>query len=217
MKKLSHYALRITLCALLFCAASTICFAQSDGAMRLAILPMSKDADVSADLTLEKTKIATGKLYEGMENCGDFEILEREKVYALVQEMELASTGLIDPSTAPTFGKMLGAEYILISNVTGLSSRRKTSSIAGMGSNNYIVTARLAARIVHVETGRVVLAATSSATSADKVPKGFLGGTMQIGTESVSQWLVDDALEKAADALVDKMMMNLERKKAAMQ
>lgn len=201
--------------AVIICATTTVCFAQSSGAMRLAILPISKDADVSADLTLDKTKIATSKLYEGMENCGYFEILERERVDRIVQEHELAASGLIDKSTAPIFGKMLGAEYILISNITGLSSRRKTSSIAGMGNNNYVVTARCAARIVEVETGRVVLAATSSASSADKVPKIHSNGVVQIGTESVAQWLVDDALEKAADALVDKLMINLDRKKAA--
>lgn len=204
-----------TVILLAICAASTICFAAPSGAMRLAILPISKDADVSADLTLDNTKIATSKLYEGMENCGDFEILERENVDRLVQEHELAASGLIDTSTAPAFGKMLGAEYILISNITGLSSRRKSSSIAGMGGNNYVITARLAARIVEVETGRIVLAATSSASSSEKVPKTRSNGVVRIGTDSVAQWLVDDALEKAADILVDKLMTNLERKKAA--
>ena len=163
--------------------------------MRLGILPVFKAAAVSADLTLDDTEIATGVIYAGMTNCADFEILSRTDVDKLVQEHELTATGLIDNSTAPAFGKMLGAEYLLITNVTGLSSRKKTASVVGTGSKNYIVTARMAGRIVEVESGRVVLAATSSATSGNQ----------------------DESFEKAAENLVDKLLENLEAKKRARQ
>lgn len=188
--------------------------AAPSGAMRLGILPVFKAAAVSADLTLDDTSIATDKIYEGMTNCIDFEILTRTDVDKLVQEHELAATGLIDVSTAPAFGKMLGAEYLLITNITGLSSRKKTASVVGSGSKNYIVTARMAARIVEVESGRVVLAATGSATSSNKMTK-IAGGLIRIGTDEVDQGLADEAIEKAAEALVDKLLTNLEAKKAA--
>ena len=199
---------------LVICAVSTVCLAAPSGAMRLGILPVFKAAAVSADLTLDDTEIATGVIYAGLTNCEDFEILSRTDVDKLVQEHELTATGLIDTSTAPTFGKMLGAEYLMITNVTGLSSRKKTASVAGTGSKNYIVTARMAARIVEVESGRVVLAATSSATSGNKMFK-VTGGLIRIGTDEVEQGLADEALEKAAEALVDKLLANLEAKKAA--
>ena len=179
----------------IICAANMNCFAESNGAMRLGILPVFKAATVSADLTLDDTEIATSVIYAGMTNCADFEILSRTDVDKLVQEHELTATGLIDNSTAPAFGKMLGAEYLLITNVTGLSSRKKTASVVGAGSKNYIVTARMAGRIVEVESGRVVLAATSSATSGNQ----------------------DESLEKAAENLVDKLLENLESKKRAKQ
>lgn len=197
------------LCAV-FLTVSSNCQA-ADGAMRLGILPFAKDADVSANLTLEDTKIANGIIYEGFANCDDFELLERESVDKLIHEHELNSQGLIDSSTAPAFGKMLGSEYILINSITGLSSRKKTNSIVGAGSRSYIVTARMSARIVEVETGRIVLAATSSATSTNKFHKaGFI---VRIGTDEVDQGLVDEAIEKAAENLVDKLMANLEKKK----
>lgn len=195
-------------------AASTICFAAPSGAMRLGILPVFKAAVVSADLTLDDTEIATSVIYAGMTNCEDFEILSRTDVDKLVQEHELTATGLIDVSTAPTFGKMLGAEYLMITNITGLSSRKKTASVVGTGTKDYIVTARMAARVVEVESGRVVLAATSSATSGNKMFK-VTGGLIRIGTDSVDQGLADEALEKAAEALVDKLLANLESKKRA--
>ena len=204
----------VTIIFFVIFAASAICFAAPSDAMRLGILPVFKAAAVSADLTLDDTEIATGVIYAGMTNCVDFEILSRTDVDKLVQEHELTATGLIDVSTAPAFGKMLGAEYLMITNITGLSSRKKTASVVGTGIKDYIVTARMAARIVEGESGRVVLAVTSSATSGNKMFK-VTGGLIRIGTDSVDQGLADEALEKAAEALVDKLLANLESKKRA--
>ena len=178
--------------------------------MRLGILPVFKASTVSANLTLEDMEVATGVIYEGMTNCADFEILSRTDVDKLVQEHELTATGLIDNSTAPAFGKMLGAEYLLITNVTGLTNTKKKGSI-GKGKNDYIVTARMSARIVEVESGRVVLAAASSATSNVKIT----GSLVRVGTNNFSPGVADEALEKAAKELVDKLLTGLENKKQA--
>ena len=40
-------------------------------------------------------------------------------------------------------------------------------------------------------------------------------GLIKIGTDNVDQGLADEALEKAAENLVDKLLMNLEIKKRA--
>ena len=190
---------------LIICAACTNCFAASSGAMRLGILPVFKASSVSANMTLDDTEIATSAIYAGLSNCPDFELLSRTDVDKVVQEHELTATGLVDDSTAPAFGKMLGAEYLLITDITGLSNTKKGSK------NNYVVTARMAARIVEVETGRMVLAATSSATSNVKVT----GNLVRVGTNSFNSELADDALEKAAKALVKNLLANLEAKKKA--
>lgn len=191
---------------LIICASSTLCFAASSGAMRLGILPVTKASTVSANLTFEDMEIATSAIYAGLSNCPDFELLSRTDVDKMVQEQELAATGLVDDSTAPVFGKMLGAEYLLIANVTGLTNTKKNK-----GKNNYEVTAKMSARIVEVETGRMVLAATSSATSKVKVT----GSLVRVGTNSFSPELADEALEKAANDLVKNLLANLDAKKKA--
>ena len=212
MKKILNYALRITIYALLFvCAASANCFAESSGAMRLGILPVTKASTVSANLTFEDMEIATSAIYEGLSNCSDFELLSRTDVDKMIQEQELAATGLVDDSTAPVFGKMLGAEYLLIANVTGLSNTKKDNKAVGKGKNNYVVTAKMSARIVEVETGRMVLAATSSATSKVKVT----GSLVRVGTNSFSPELAEEALENAAKDLVKNLLANLDAKKKA--
>ena len=189
---------------MIICAAGTNVFAASSGAMRLGILPVTKASSVSANLTFEDMEIATSAIYAGLSNCPDFELLSRTDVDKVVQEHELTATGLVDDSTAPAFGKMLGAEYLLITDITGLTNNKK-------GKNNYVVTARMAARIVEVETGRMVLAATSSATSKVKVT----GSLVRVGTNSFSPELADEALEKAANDLVKNLLANLDAKKKA--
>ena len=190
---------------MIICAAGTNCFAASSGAMRLGILPVFKASSVSANMTLDDTEIATSSIYAGLSNCPDFELLSRTDVDKVVQEHELTATGLVDDSTAPAFGKMLGAEYLLITDITSLSNTKKG------GKNNYIVTAKMSARIVEVETGRMVLAATGSATSKVKVT----GSLVRVGTNSFNSELADDALEKAANDLVKNLLANLEAKKKA--
>ena len=196
---------------MLICAAGTNCFAASSGAMRLGILPVTKASSVSANLTFEDMEIATSAIYAGLSNCPDFELLSRTDVDKMVQEHELTSTGLVDDATAPAFGKMLGAEYLLIANVTGLTNTKKDNKAIGNGKNNYVVTAKMSARIVEVETGRMVLAATSSATSKVKVT----GSLVRVGTNSFNSELADEALEKAANDLVKNLLANLETKKKA--
>ena len=42
----------------------------------------------------------------------DLQVVERIKVQALLDEMELGTSGLVDPTTAPKVGKLLGAYYV---------------------------------------------------------------------------------------------------------
>ncbi len=64
-------------------------------------------------------------------------VIERLKVQYLLEEMELGSTGIVDQSTAPRTGRLLGAEHLVfgtldsgIVNQTGVASTQKKDVIA---------------------------------------------------------------------------------------
>ena len=65
-------------------------------------------------------------------------VIERLKVQYLLEEMELGSTGIVDPSSAPRTGRMLGAEHLVVGtlnsgsivNQTGVASTQKKDVIA---------------------------------------------------------------------------------------
>ncbi len=69
----------------------------------------------------------------------DVRLVERERLEAVLAELKLAGSKKIDPKTAARVGKLLGAQYLVLGSYFSL-----------MGS------LRIDARLVHVETGRVV-------------------------------------------------------------
>ena len=66
-------------------------------------------------------------------------LVERERLQSLLEEQELAKSHKLDPATATKIGKLLGARYMVLGSYFAL-----------MG------TLRADARLVEVETGRVV-------------------------------------------------------------
>lgn len=65
-------------------------------------------------------------------------VIERLRVQYLLEEMELGSTGIVDKSTAPRTGRLLGAEHLVVGtldsgsivNQTGIASTQKKDVIA---------------------------------------------------------------------------------------
>ncbi|MBR3721959.1 MAG: hypothetical protein IKN12_04260 [Selenomonadaceae bacterium] len=72
-----------------------------------------------------------------------FEPYERGELEALITEQHLSHTALFDQNTAAKFGKLIGAEYVMITNITGLSKHEGK------------IVVRMYGRVVDVETGRI--------------------------------------------------------------
>jgi TolB-like protein len=79
-------------------------------------------------------------------------LVERERLEAVLAELKLAQTAKIDPQTAARVGKLLGARYLVLGGYFDL-----------MG------TLRADARVVEVETGKVI-----ESTGATGPPQDFL-------------------------------------------
>ena len=80
-------------------------------------------------------------LITDLSNVESIQIVEREKLEEIIQEQNLALTGIIDESKAAQVGKLLGAKLIL------------TGSFLIMGE-----TMRIDARLLDVSTGKVIMA-----------------------------------------------------------
>lgn len=133
----------VSMLAMLVLAISSVC---SAGMMEdpMAVLPVGIKAEISRDISPRQADIIGGIIQDELEGSGVFyNFVEREDIARIFEEQRFQMSGLVDQSTAVSIGKLLGAKYIVICNVTGLSRE---------GSNIY---AHVAAKIVEVETGRV--------------------------------------------------------------
>lgn len=80
-------------------------------------------------------------------------VVERVRLKALIEEQKLGRSGRVDSSTAARLGKLLGARFLVLGNYFDLAQ-----------------SMRIDARIVEVETGKIVRAVGVSGAGSD-----FLG------------------------------------------
>ncbi|MGM9581375.1 MAG: CsgG/HfaB family protein [Anaerovibrio sp.] len=92
---------------------------------------------------------------------GWFDLVDYEQLGNIAKMHEINMSGLVDQSTAVQLGKFAGAQFMVVGNVTGLTT--KTSGIdyqhgkkGGAGVAIRTVIANVAIRIVDIETGTIV-------------------------------------------------------------
>ena len=92
---------------------------------------------------------------------GWFDLVDYEQLGNIAKMHEINMSGLVDQSTAVQLGKFAGAQFMVVGNVTGLTT--KTSGLdyqhgnrGGAGVDVRTVIANVAIRIVDIETGRIV-------------------------------------------------------------
>ena len=91
-----------------------------------------------------------GMLTTDLVGIKSLEIVERERVRDLLKEIELGKSGYIDPATAQKLGKGVGAAYVLTGSYV-------------LGGD----TLRLDARLVEVESSKVVMAEKATGQKED--------------------------------------------------
>lgn len=99
-------------------------------------------------------------------NTGQFEVVEREKLDSAMREIGFGQSGMVDPSTASSFGRQLGAKYLLTGRVISLDSEQKNFSGYGVNTTNTIVRLSVSVRVLDVESGRIEF---STRTQAQQV------------------------------------------------
>lgn len=136
----------------------------------VAVLPFTNKGIVSKGMGLEDAQLVSEFVIEDLLDSGLFDIIEREQLDNILAEQSFGTSGLVDPTTAPQMGSLLGAQYILYGNVTGLTTKESGAGVgalgAGAGVQKHKVTANISARIIEVSTGRVVLAGRGTGESS---------------------------------------------------
>ncbi len=75
--------------------------------------------DLSPDKELKAfQKGLTAMVITNLSKIKSIKVLERVRVQALLEEMKLGQTGIVDPATAPKIGRLLGAETVVVGNLS---------------------------------------------------------------------------------------------------
>ncbi len=157
--------------SMLYWLLPAVCFAGLHDYPNVAVLPFANKAIMSKDLDFREPALISEFVIEELIDSDRFNVMEREQLTALTDEYSLGMTGLVDPSTAAQVGRLAGVQYMVYGSVTGLTTKEsglsyENSALGGAGGKKHKVTANVTARIIEVETGRIVVAGRGTGTSS---------------------------------------------------
>jgi curli biogenesis system outer membrane secretion channel CsgG len=129
-----------------------------------------------------------GMLTNELASTGAFQMVERNKLDAVLDEQDLGASGRVSSSTAAKIGKMVGAKYIVTGTVTAFeeSSRKggglrfRGISVGGKKGETYLA---VDIRVVDTTTGVVAFTRTVEGRSTSKgislgLSRGGFGGNL---------------------------------------
>ncbi|UCF64789.1 MAG: hypothetical protein JSW33_02845 [bacterium] len=143
-------------------------------------------------------------LVTALVNSGRFTVVERNEAVMenLLKEQALGMSGVVDPTTAARVGQLLGASGVIIGEVSEFGIR-KTGSFVGIGGQKTITTrVVIDARLVDVETGRILMAAPGFGQSSTST--GGVALTFEFGTTGFDETTIGIATRKAVNQVVRK-------------
>ena len=153
--KLYRIAMLVIICTIM--AFGSVCMAAMGP--RVAVLPTLNKNPIKSSMDSQfDESIATGYVTDAFGNPKlGYELVERAELMAALEEQNLSNSALFDPSTAAQFGRLLGAQYVVINNIT---------SISRMGGK---IVVRMMARAINSETGQVYISGTGMGQGADLI------------------------------------------------
>ena len=129
--------------------APGVCMAGLMDYPRVALFPVTNQA---ANM---RVRVGEGEMNDirtkvdiDLKSFGGFDMLERPDIDKVLTEQEFSHSAIVDPGSAAKLGKILGAQYIVLGTITGLST----------DPSSHETIAHLTLRMIEVETARIVLA-----------------------------------------------------------
>jgi len=114
-----------------------------------------------------------GVLSNELTSTGDFNVVERQKVNAVLAEQDFANSGRVRRGTGPKTGNITGAQYLITGTVTSYTENTADTgggvSFAGfhVGGGKSEAYVAIDLRVVDAETSEVVFSRTVEGRSTD--------------------------------------------------
>lgn len=150
---------------------------------------------------MNSEKVVSDYIIQELISTDKFNVIDKEIQLNLLDGLNLV--GVINPETAKKIGERLNVRYIIYGNVASVTIDDRETIV-----NVHTVHARLTARIMDVETGKILMMAKGEGKS-DSTSLGNENNLIAIGNVKVSQESVHNALMKASFQAVDTLVERL--------
>jgi curli biogenesis system outer membrane secretion channel CsgG len=163
-------------------------------------------------------------LTDQLVNGGKFDVIDRTHVDKALAEHQFGASGDVDPASAITAGRMVGARYLVVGNIvqfdhTGTSGAGAGAIIPGPlgalagGVRQDRVTLKISVKVIDARTGRIVQAVSDEKTEkATSIGGGAFVGLAGGGysnqnfiNSSMGHLVNDEAIALAGDLDPDKI------------
>lgn len=137
---------------------------------RVAVMNIGNKAITSRGLRDQDFSSATEYAIYQLSASGWFDLIDYEQLGTIAQMHSINMSDMVDTSTAVQFGKIAGAEYMVVGYLTGLTTKENVVGYqhgdkGSFDNAQHIVTANVAVRIVDIKTGRIIVAGLGKGSS----------------------------------------------------
>lgn len=102
-------------------------------------------------------------------DSGNFIVVERSKLDAILQEQNLGASGRVDTATAAQIGRLLGVDVVVLGSVTSFNIEKDNGGVCAFGicagGNKTSANTKLNVRLVNTTTGEILSVAEGNGKS----------------------------------------------------
>lgn len=181
----------------------------------IAILPF-KDKTTNSPIKGDVGSLAVDELTTLLVNTERFNVIERERLDAVLAEQGLAGKGIVDSATAAQVGKVLGVELIFTGAVTNWEvkeSKSATFILVGGGSERAIdIDLAIDGRIIDTTTGQIFFADSGEIKRQEKISKSSILSFAPDGYVRLEQSVAGKQMRLALDNMLSKIIPKVDAK-----
>ena len=153
--------------------------------------------------------VATNILTTMLQESGQFIVVPRQDLDAILDQQDLSVSEIIGPNTAVHLGKVLGLNAILTGSITSYAELVESSNTILTQSKTLVAKVGVDYRIVDTTTG-VQLFASHGNGEFRKTSGGLLGfGSKSSADTSLKDGALRDALAKAMNKITEQLTRDL--------
>ncbi|MBN2145031.1 MAG: hypothetical protein JW774_10440 [Candidatus Aureabacteria bacterium] len=139
-----------------------------------------------------------------------FRIIEREKLTAVLQELQIQQTDYFKQETVSQLGKQLGAELMLLGSIIHVSENKQKKSLGIISKEETTLEISLEGRLVNLSTGEILAISKWNGKEKTAVKKAL--GAVKEG-EKNKDGLISNALDRATKEMAYDICRQAPRKK----